>query len=167
MDKTLRTTAAAATALLLSALGPGGAAAATLYKLVDRNGAVTYADAIPERFDGVIVPLDLPAAAAFPPPAAPRLSFRGEATDEEIIRRRPDTSFEDRIDAARERAAQARQALDAAHANATGEDYLWFGPGNPLGMRRAPRPEFQARLQQLEGDVIEAEARLADLEAAR
>ena len=51
-----------------------------------------------------------------------------------------------------------------AQANSTAEDWYYFGPNNPVGMRRAPRPEYSERLQRLEGDLLVAEDELARLE---
>ena len=46
----------AALALMLGALP---SAAQTLYKLIDKNGKVTYADKPPKDFDGKVIPMDI------------------------------------------------------------------------------------------------------------
>jgi len=46
----------AALALTVGALP---SAAQTLYKLIDKNGKVTYADAPPKDFDGKVIPIDI------------------------------------------------------------------------------------------------------------
>jgi hypothetical protein len=58
----------------------------------------------------------------------------------------------------------ARSALADAQEGSSAEDWIYFGPNNPVGMRRAPRPEYAQRLQRLEGDVVAAENELRDLE---
>ena len=45
---------------VLVALVPGVAAAqTTLYKLIDKNGKVTYVDTPPKNFDGQVIPVDI------------------------------------------------------------------------------------------------------------
>jgi hypothetical protein len=82
----------------------------------------------------------------------------------EIIRRRAPVDDEARIIQARERLEAARQALAAAQESSTPDDWIYFGPNNPLGMRRAPRPEYQARLENLERNVQIAEEQLRTAE---
>jgi hypothetical protein len=60
--------------------------------------------------------------------------------------------------------AAARSPPADALANSPPEDWYYFGPNTPVGMRRAPRPEYTERLARLEGDLLEAEAELARLE---
>ena len=51
-----QSTVATAIALALSALP---SAAQTLYKLIDKNGKVTYADSPPKDFDGKVIPIEI------------------------------------------------------------------------------------------------------------
>ena len=45
---------------MLVALVPGMVAAqTTLYKLIDKNGKVTYSDSPPKNFDGQVIPVDI------------------------------------------------------------------------------------------------------------
>ena len=52
---------------------------------------------------------------------------------------------------ARARLDAARAALEDAQNNSTAQDWVYLGSGNPVGMRRMPRPEYAERLQRLEG----------------
>src|SRR5258706_11423114 len=46
-------------AALALVLGAHPSAAQTLYKLIDKNGKVTYADTPPKDFDGKVIPIDV------------------------------------------------------------------------------------------------------------
>ena len=39
--------------------GAAAASADTLYKLIDKNGKVTYVDTPPKNFDGQVIPVDI------------------------------------------------------------------------------------------------------------
>lgn len=147
---------------LVLALIATDAWAAVAYKLTDPNGRVTYVDVPPRTFDGTVQRLDIDTdehVVSLPP--APRV----ETPSERVIRRAaPVDPAEERLRAARARLAAARAALDEAQNNSTAEDWIYFGPRNPVGMRRAPRPEYQARLERLEDGVRRAEAQLREAE---
>lgn len=139
----------------------------TLYKLTDATGAVTYTDAVPKGFRGSVERLDLDTSAKV---AVITPGSRGEVEATvpdyaEIIRRpTPVDDDEARIAAARERLEAARQALADAQENSPATDWIYFGPNNPAGMLRAPRPEYRERLENLERDVqiAEEELRMAE-----
>ena len=149
------------TALLLAAaLAAADAAAAVLYKLTDSQGRVTYVDAVPGGFSGSVQRMDIDTGERVITLQEPAVrELRSLAENEEIIRRRPavDPGVE-RARVARLKAAAARSALESAQNNSTPEDWIYF-PGG-----RAPRPEYEARLQQLERDAsaAEEEARSAE-----
>lgn len=138
-------------ALSLSiAFAAAGASAATLYKLTDAQGHVTYVDAVPRGFNGAVQRMDIDTGEhviALREPAV-----RSRAENEEIIRRSPpvDPGIE-QVRVARMKAAAARAALESAQNNSTPEDWIYF-PGG-----RAPRPEYEVRLQQLDREVQRAE----------
>lgn len=140
----------------------------TLYKLTDATGAVTYADAVPKGYRGTVKRLDIDTSAkvAVITPSERAGEVQATVPDyAEIIRRpSPVDENEARIAAARERLEAARQALAAAQDNSTADDWIYFGPNNPAGMRRAPRPEYQARLENLERNlqIAEDELRMAE-----
>ena len=138
-----------------------------LYKLTDAAGHITYADAVPRGFAGNVtsVVVDTSEHVVKLADALPAMASRSRSTNEEIIRRRPDDSKQDAaVRAARLKVATARSALDDAQNSSTPDDWIYFGSGNPVGMRRAPRPEYQDRLAKLEGDLRRAEEELRTAE---
>lgn len=114
------------------ALLASAADAQTLYKLIDKNGKVTYSEKPPADFDGQVIRLDIdPKAntATLPKPAAAgapaSLSPSKDATKA--------TAKEARIKAAKERLEQAKAALADALANPKEGDVF------PLGVaKRGP-----------------------------
>jgi hypothetical protein len=143
----------------------------TLYKLTDATGAVTYTDAVPKGFRGSVKRLDIDTSdtsekVAIITPGSRAGQVQATVPDYAEIIRRPSSidDSEARVSAARQRLEAARYALADAQENSTAEDWIYFGPNNPVGMRRAPRPEYQARLENLERNVriAEDELRIAE-----
>ncbi|HET7729411.1 MAG TPA: hypothetical protein VFK48_05205 [Usitatibacter sp.] len=134
----------------------------TLYKLTSPSGEITYTDAVPKGFRGTVKRLDIDTServAVLTPGAQGQV--QATAPDyAEIIRRRGPADDEARVAQARERLEAARQALAAAQERSTPDDWIYVGPGNPLGMKRVPRPEYQARLENLERNLQIAEDQL-------
>lgn len=127
--------------------------AQTLYKLIDKNGKVTYVEKPPKNFDGKVIRLDIdPNAntATLPKPAA---SAPAAAAG------RPDTATPDRLKAARDRAEAARKAYDNALNNPGEGDVTRVG-----NMGGGTRPVFSEayakRLADLEQAAKEAEDEL-------
>jgi len=103
---------------VLVAIGlPLAADAKTLYKLVDKNGKVTYVDQVPKGFDGQVteIAIDAPATpAANPPPPVPRASPAGQEQSKRDInteRKEARGKLQAALDAAREKLAAAKKAL--------------------------------------------------------
>ena len=99
--------------LALAAILAAPAAAQVLYKLIDRQGRVTYSDKAPKNFDGTVtiltpdtesnlLPSGRPAEAARPPAQAPGVAEGRRATRE---------ALEKRLRAAQARVEAARKAL--------------------------------------------------------
>ena len=142
------------------ALAAANASATVLYKLTDSRGRITYVDAVPQGFTGSVQRMDIDPGEHVITLQEPAVrSLRSRAENEEIIRSRPsvDPAIE-QVRLARLKAAAARAALESAQNNSTPDDWIYFPRG------RAPRPEYEARLQQLEREAIEAdeEARAAE-----
>ena len=125
------------------------AQAQTLYKLIDKNGKVTYAEKPPKDFDGKVIRLDidpnantatLPKAAAQPAEGA----------------RRVDSAAPDRIKAARERAESARKAYEDA-LNNPGEGEVTRVGNVGGGTRPVFSEAYSKRLADLEQAAKEAE----------
>lgn len=130
--------------IAVMAVAAATASAETLYKLIDKNGKVTYSEAPPKNFDGQVIRLDIdPNAniATFPKPAAKGESARAESENEKIIRRRVVTNA-DRLQAARDKVDAARKAYEDARDNPAESDMSWIARGaNPLGINPGdPQP---------------------------
>jgi hypothetical protein len=140
------------------------AAAETLYKLIDKNGKVTYSQEKPKSFDGQVIRIDIdPNAntATLPKPAAS--SGGGEAGV-----RRPHASdgkaaaradSEERIRVARERVEAARKLLQDTRDNPGADDLQFIGKVGG-GARPVPTQAYQEKLAQLEKAVQDAEEEL-------
>jgi polyhydroxyalkanoate synthesis regulator phasin len=134
--------------LMLSMLA-SGASAQTLYKLIDRNGKVTYAEKPPKDFDGKVIRMDVdPNAntATLPKPTGP-LVDPGRATANESVR------------IAQEKLEAAKKAYQQALDNPGDADVAYIG--NKGGGTRAVQTEgYAKRLADLEKAVKDAEEEL-------
>ncbi|MEO5677530.1 MAG: DUF4124 domain-containing protein [Usitatibacter sp.] len=122
------------------------AQAQTLYKLIDKNGKVTYAEKPPKDFDGKVIRLDIdPNAntATLPKPVTPPAGNADSATP-------------DRLKAARDRAEAARKAYDNALNNPGESDVTRVGNVGG-GTRPVFSEAYAKRLAELEQAAKEAE----------
>jgi hypothetical protein len=137
------------------------ACADVLYKLIDKNGKVTYSEAKPKEFDGQVIRLDIdPNANTMPKPASGANS--GEPTSSarrtgDGRAKRPDPA--DRLAAARERLESAQRALQEARDNPSEGDMQILG-NKGGGVRMIPSAGYQAKLDRLEQSVKSAEEEL-------
>jgi hypothetical protein len=138
------------------------ASAQTLYKLIDKNGKVTYSDTPPKDFDGKVVPVEVDPnrnrATILPPGAAA----------EALSKDKPKTA-----ENADERLKQAQARLEAARKD------LAFARDNPRegevervgnvggGARPVPTEAYEKRLAALEQAVRDAEEEVRRAERAR
>jgi hypothetical protein len=150
-------------AAIAAALASASACAQTLYKLIDKNGKVTYSEEAPKNFDGKVIRIDIDPHAnrATLPKYEPKPAASTPAA------RRPDAAAAKRAAAANveelhERVAERRAALEAAQNNPGEEDVQWVGNAGG-GTRRVPTMAYQRRLTELERSLKEAED---ELEAA-
>ena len=132
----------------LAMAGTASAQSTTLYKLVDKNGKVTYVDKPPKDFDGQVTRVDVdPKAntATLPKPSAPFSEgiSSGRAADARVL-------------AAREKLASARKAYETARDNPRDEDLTFIG-NKGGGTRPVPNEEYSKKLQALEQAVKDAE----------
>jgi hypothetical protein len=130
-------------------------AAQTMYKLIGKDGKVTYSESRPKEFDGQVIPVEIdrkantmtmpkPAGASRPPLDAAR-SAAGTATS-------PTQS-------AREKLEAARKALQEAIDNPREEDIRRVGTKGGFA-RPEPTEEYQQRLDALKENVRKAEEEL-------
>ncbi len=170
LDNLLTARSAARLVLLVLALGCADASAQELYKLVDRNGKVTYSDTVPKDFKGRVIPLhidpNLNSSESSPAPGQDG-EGRGEPPAERTIRKGP-VKDDSPIEAARQKARAARKAFEDVRDNSTPADWIYVNPDrSPVGVRRFPKPEYEARLVDLERKAIVAERELDKLERER
>jgi hypothetical protein len=143
-------------ALLVFAAADAGAA--VLYKLVDPLGNITFSDTVPRGFQGDVTRMDIETGPNLITPSPSAAPVARAPIDYDWLTRRQDTSGEDRLRDAARRIEDAKAALANAQNNSLADDWIYLGSANPLGMRRMPRPEYQARLDQLAANVVVAEA---------
>jgi hypothetical protein len=130
--------------------------AQTLYKLIDKNGKVTYSEKPPKDFDGKVVPMNidpnantatLPKPGASSPQPDPRFSSPASGGGGSQVQ-----SARDRLDA-------AKKALQNAIDNPGEGDVQRIG--NKGGFTRpVPTEEYQKKIAALEADVKKAEEEL-------
>ena len=126
-----------------------GADAQTLYKLIDKNGKVTYSEKPPKDFDGQVIRLDIdPKAntATLPKPTGPLVDpARGKS--------------DDRVSAAKDKLEAAKKAYQKAVDN-PGEGDVTFMGNKGGGTRPVQSEEYAKRLSALEQAVKDAEEEL-------
>lgn len=94
----------------------GPASAAPLFKLIDRQGRVTFTDAAPKEFDGQVIRLELSSTPTIPPPPKPALppearpATASPAEGYGERRRRSRAELQGRVDKARAGVEEARRA---------------------------------------------------------
>lgn len=119
----------------VAAFAAANVLAEDIYKLIDRNGKVTYAEKPPKDFDGKVIKITVnPDAniATLPKPTAATEGAATETQNEKIIRRKPAESRDDRIRAARRKLDDAKKALEEARNNPGEGDFV------PAGSTRRP-----------------------------
>lgn len=143
---------------LIALLFASGAFAQTLYKLVDKDGKVTYSEKAPKDFPGTVTKIEVnPNANSMDAPRG-----KGGAAVLEDVRRDREAAR----DASRTRATEARARLDAARKayeqardNPGTDDVRRMGSAGG-GSRPVFSEDFQAKLDKLEAEVRAAEEAL-------
>lgn len=137
-----------AVALALSAAATL-AAAQTLYKLIDKNGKVTYSESAPKDFPGQVIRIDINPDANTA--TLPKLPAREAAPATS-----PGSRTADSRSTAQEKLELARKALAQARENPGETEVTWIG-NKGGGTRAVPTDEYRAKLEKLEADVKAAE----------
>jgi hypothetical protein len=151
-------------AVALLGIVPGIAAAQTLYKLIDKNGKVTYVDKPPKDFDGKVIPVDIDTKRNSATIATPGMPQGVKAFDE---KQAAEQRANERVRAAEEKLEAAKRALADARDNPReGEvDRVGIVGG---GTRPVPTEAYEKRLAMLQEAVRVAEAELRQaLQASR
>ena len=151
---------AAAIVFGIALLCAGAASAQTLYKLIDKNGKVTYSESPPKEFDGKVIRMDIDPKANTATLPKPSATPREETPSEKILRRpTPPTGGADKAQAARDKLEAAKKALKDAQDNPGEGDVQRVG--NKGGFTRpVPTDEYQKRLEALQEGVRKAEEEL-------
>jgi len=141
-------------AALLAAFAATIANAQTVYKLIDKNGKVTYSEEEPKHFDGQVIRIDVNpnANTAILPKPSP-------VTESDNKRRAATAKKAQDVEDLQKRLDDARAALKSAQDNPGEGDVDRVGTKNGF-TRAVPSEEYQKKLAKLEGDVKKAEEEL-------
>lgn len=146
------------------------AAAQTLYKLIDKNGKVTYSETPPKNFDGKVIRMDIdPNAntATLPKPGAPPSYNDNRDTEtgkKQAIKRQQ--REDDRLERAKARVEDAKARLQDLVENPGDNDVGRVGKAGG-GSRPVLTEEYQERIRQAEAQVKAAEEELERVRAGR
>lgn len=151
-----------ACAILAAVITASPVVAQTLYKLIDKNGKVTYSESPPKEFDGQVIRLDIdPKANTATMPKAPAsdaAAQKATAAKQQIV--------DDRLRFAQQQLESARKALQEARDNPGDQDITHLGNAKGGG-RLVPSDAYLQRLARLEEEVKRAEEAVARAEQAR
>ncbi len=127
-------------ALVAAAASCATASAQTLYKLIDKNGKITYSESRPKEFDGQVIELNIDPNAnrAVLPKYEPAKTAPDAMTPEAVAN----------VNQAQQKLAAAKKALDEAKANPEMQRVGKVGGG----AREVVSPEYEARVAKLEQD---------------
>jgi len=138
------------------------ALAQTIYKLIDKNGKVSYSDTAPKNFDGQVIPVEIDPKAniaqppKIPPGGSPPMS--PYATQRELERN--DAML--KLNQARDRYNAAKEALDNGKDPQDSEYQILVSKGGQG--RRVPNDQYYERQKALEENFKSAERDLAEAE---
>jgi hypothetical protein len=150
---------AACAALGLAAFG-ADVVAQTLYKLIDKNGKVTYSESPPKDFDGKVIRIDVDPKANTATLPKPGAAAKPETESEKILRRpSPSSAGGSNAQAARDKLDAAKKALQDAIDNPREDEVQRMG-NKGGGTRPVPTEEYQKRIAGLEENVKRAEEEL-------
>jgi hypothetical protein len=161
-------------ALAVASIAVLPASAQTLYKLIDKNGKVTYSESPPKNFDGKVIRMDIdPNAntATLPKPGAASTGGEGASKDAEAIRRgtqaqQKKSREEDRLERAKARVEDAKARLQDLIDNPGDSDIQRIGKVGG-GTRPVFSEEHQERIRQAEAQVKAAEEELERVQSGR
>jgi hypothetical protein len=163
MNTNMKQRAAMISALALAFCVP--AVAQTLYKLIDKNGKVTYSETAPQSFDGQVIRIDIdPNANTMTMPKAPvaKDGARGGEPPKARVQKSSDgktTKAELDPELAKERLEAARSALAEARDNPREGEVTFIGKVGG-GSRPVLSEDYVQRLERLEAAVKAAEEEL-------
>ena len=137
------------------------ALAQTVYKLIDKNGKITYSEEKPKNFDGQVIPMNIDPNANTA--TLPKGDFRPPGSEgiQRVQKPKPNTGQQ--LGEAKERLEKAQAALQNAKDNPTADERMMVGKVGG-GVRYVESEDYQKKIQQLEQDVKDAEDNLARVE---
>ena len=145
------------------------ASAQTLYKLIDKNGKVTYSESKPKTFDGEVIRIDIDPNAN----TATLPKLQGNALDAGRVNRGRNeggasgvAEAEARSAHARNRLENAKKALQDARDNPQAGEVEFLG-NKGGGVRVIATEGYQKRVEGLESAVKQAEEDLRRVEQLR
>ncbi|HEX4331210.1 MAG TPA: DUF4124 domain-containing protein [Usitatibacter sp.] len=141
-------------AAAIAACAAAFATADTLYKLIDKNGKITYSEEAPKNFDGQVIRLDIDrnANTAVLPKPTP--------VTETAARKRDAAEKKDQhVDDLKTRLEDAKKALQNAKDNPGPGDIDRVGTKSGF-TRGVPTEEYEKKLATLQEDVKKAEEEL-------
>ena len=151
--------------LVLAAAGFAVAAfGQTVYKLIDKNGKITYSEEKPKNFDGQVIRIDIdPNANTATLPKAPAETDLEGRTRARLDREKADAAKKNKasIDDLQQRLDDARKALKEAQDHPSDDEIQYFG-NKSGGVRAVPTEQYQQKLAKLTDDVKRAEDALRD-----
>ncbi|HEY5000093.1 MAG TPA: DUF4124 domain-containing protein [Usitatibacter sp.] len=128
-----------------------------LYKLVDKNGKVTYSEEKPKNFDGQVIVLDInPKANTATLPKGADANLGGTSSRPGSEGKSPRSDAETRLAEARDRVERAQRALQEARDHPADGDIRILG-NKGGGVRMIPTDEYQKKLDALEQEVKNAQ----------
>jgi hypothetical protein len=143
------------------------ASAQTLYKLIDKNGKVTYAEKPPKDFDGKVIRMDIdPNAntAVLPKPGAGEGALPASPEAQQIRRGLTEANRNERaLESARQNLDAAKSALQSLIDNPREGDVTRVGMVGG-GSRPVYTEEYQERIRNAEATVKAAEDEVARIE---
>ena len=138
--------------------------AETLYKLIDKNGKVTYSEEKPKQFDGQVIRLDIdPNATTVTLSKPPQGGFGAAAAREKAS---PAAQAKVRLESAQDRLERAKAALQNAKDNPGPNDFEHLGKVGG-GTRPVASEAYLQRISALEQEVRNAEQVVRTLENSR
>ena len=136
-------------------------AAQTLYKLIDKNGKVTYVDTPPKNFDGQVIPVDIDTKRNSATINTPGTAQGAKAFDE---KQAAEERASANVKAAEAKLEAAKKALADARENPREGEVDRVGNAGG-GTRPVPTESYEKRLANLEEAVRVAEAELRQARA--
>jgi hypothetical protein len=151
--------------LAAAALAAGTAAAqtTTLYKLIDKQGKITYVDKPPKDFDGQVIPLDIDQKRNTATLVTPGTPAAEQAIADKL---KAADAAEQRVRLAQERVDNARRNLALARDNPKEDEVQRIGKVGG-GSRPVYTETFEKRIAGLEAEVKAAEEELRRAQRAR